>query len=122
VAWSSFTLATALLACSGKVSSSDPDAGPGGSDVGTDSATCDAGDGNVSPATCQACVDATCSDTWNACLADSGCVDEIACISKCSSASCESQCQKDHPSAQGAAVLACLRGPCKDACTVTICN
>jgi hypothetical protein len=116
-----WALAAVALACSGKVSTADPDATSPGGDSGGDTEWCDAGDTNVTPAGCQACVDATCSDTWNACLADTTCVDQINCISACSSASCETQCQSDHPSTKGDAVLACLRGACKSACTKTVC-
>ena len=122
VAFVAFVAFGTPLACSGKESSSDTDASVGGDGASDTPGSCDAGDTNVTPATCQACDDATCSDTWNACLTDPKCVDGINCISACAGASCEAQCQKDHPSAQGDAVLGCLRGACKDACTRTICN
>jgi hypothetical protein len=109
----------AALGCSGKESPSSSDAGGDGAPV--DTSACE-DDTSATPATCQACVTATCSDTWNACLADPACVAEINCISGCATAACEKQCQTDHPSANGDAVLTCLRGPCKNACTQTICG
>jgi hypothetical protein len=112
-------IAFGAIACSGKESASDPDGSTGG-DAGDDGAPC-VPDASATPETCQACVNATCADTWNACTADTACVAQVNCISACSTASCETQCQKDHPSTKGDAVLACLRGPCKGACTNTVC-
>ena len=114
-------LSALLFACSGKESTADPDASTNGNDSAVDSAPCDAGDTNVTPEGCQACVDATCPDTWNACTTDADCVAQINCISACGTAVCETQCQTDHPSSKGDAVLACLRGACKTSCTKTIC-
>ncbi|GAC1522543.1 MAG: hypothetical protein NVS3B10_22820 [Polyangiales bacterium] len=115
-------LACAAAGCSGKVSVADVDAGfDGGDGGGADGASDGAGDvapdSTGSPEACAACVDATCKETWDGCVADAACYAQIDCVAHCRTDACEADCVAAHPSPLAEAAKACFKGPCRAACT-----
>ncbi len=81
--------------------------------------------GTTSVATCDACLEAGCCETANACFADAECVALLQCIRTCVAGggqlgACRASCRNQHPSGVKAfdAVASCVASSCKSAACI----